>query len=438
MSRKYIQWLYSELPDLINKGILSAQDSERLKGYYGEATGGNKQKLILGIFGILGALLIGLGIILMLAHNWDELSRPVRAVISVTPLIITQILAVWTMMKRGESVALREGISTFFMLAIGSSIALIGQTYNISGSNANFVLTWMLLSVPIVYLMNVSFIAILYLIGITCWAGFAQAEIGYAFFFWFLFALIAPHIYQSAKNNIYSNRTAILFWGVSLCLCISTGIVLEGAIPGLWMIVYSALFAVLYLAGSLLSGESDGVWRNPLHTIGSLGIFVLSLILTYEWIWKGISWRHYRAYDNYNQLAVISDYTVVILFLMSAVCIFIIYARKRKDLKLLYGAMPVVSLLSYALSRYGVGTAILMIVFNIYLFALGIGTISAGFKSYKIGVVNAGMIIMMTLIAARFFDIDIGFTLKGLAFILLGVGFLAANVILIRRKGGAR
>jgi hypothetical protein len=42
------------------------------------------------------------------------------------------------------------------------------------------------------------------------------------------------------------------------------------------------------------------------------------------------------------------------------------------------------------------------------------------------------------LILARFFDSDIGFIVKGLVFILVGVSFLATNGWLVRRKGGAK
>jgi uncharacterized membrane protein len=39
------------------------------------------------LFSILGAALMGSGIILLLAHNWDQLSRVMRTVISFAPLV---------------------------------------------------------------------------------------------------------------------------------------------------------------------------------------------------------------------------------------------------------------------------------------------------------------------------------------------------------------
>jgi len=46
---------------------------------------------------------------------------------------------------------------------------------------------------------------------------------------------------------------------------------------------------------------------------------------------------------------------------------------------------------------------------------------------------NAGLLVLAALIMARFFDSQFGFVIRGIAFIVLGIGFLAANVCLVRR-----
>jgi hypothetical protein len=49
--------------------------------------------------------------------------------------------------------------------------------------------------------------------------------------------------------------------------------------------------------------------------------------------------------------------------------------------------------------------------------------------------VNTGLLVLSALIIARFFDSDLSFLARGVAFILLGAGFLTANVVILRRKG---
>src|SRR5574341_805611 len=233
---KHIQWLYRELPALMNDGVITAETADKLHAYYGDIKDGSKSRIALIIFGVLGALLVGSGIILLLAHNWDGLSRATRTVLSFAPLLIGQLMAGWTLVGKNESVAWREGTATFLMIAIGASISLIGQTYHLSGDTGKFLLAWMLLSVPLAYLLRATAPAILYLWGITAWAGVRQYEAGHALFFWPLAALVIPHFWQAAKENRYGIRAIILGWGISLSLCVATGIVLEGALPGLWIV----------------------------------------------------------------------------------------------------------------------------------------------------------------------------------------------------------
>ena len=47
------------------------------------------------------------------------------------------------------------------------------------------------------------------------------------------------------------------------------------------------------------------------------------------------------------------------------------------------------------------------------------------------------MLLLTALIVMRFFDTDVGFLIRGLAFIAAGVGFLVVNIILLKRRKGA-
>jgi uncharacterized membrane protein len=72
MKNKYVRWLYEELPVLVNRGVLSAESAEKIHGYYGTIGRHDGRRLMMRLFGILGAGLIGSGIIVLLAHNWEE------------------------------------------------------------------------------------------------------------------------------------------------------------------------------------------------------------------------------------------------------------------------------------------------------------------------------------------------------------------------------
>lgn len=62
----------------------------------------------------------------------------------------------------------------------------------------------------------------------------------------------------------------------------------------------------------------------------------------------------------------------------------------------------------------------------------------AGIRNNNLAVVNTGMLMLAILIIARFFDSDISFIIKGLVFIIVGIGFLVTNAILARRMRGVK
>jgi len=438
MSKKHVFWLYRELPELVSKGVLSDEAAERLRQHYGEAEPISKRRIALTIFSVVGAVLIGSGIILLLAYNWEQLTRPARVVLSLAPLIVGQALAAWTLWSGKESAAWRESTATFLMLGIGASIAVIGQTYHVPGDLGEFLFTWMILSLPLVYLMNASVTAV-YMAGITWWSGFTRFQQGTPQLFWLFLALAIPHIVQAARENRYAVRPIFLSWALALCVSVGTGFMMEGVLPGTWIIVYSALAAVFYLAGHRWFGKAPAMWQRPFETVGALGVAVLSLVLTFRGVWEHLGWRSFYWGAHISRIAVAADTILAVALTSAALTLITIHVRKGLSRHVVFGAMPVLAIIGFSFGINETGASIAMVLFNVYLFALSIVTISDGVRDNRLGTVNFGMLMLAALIVARFFDSDIGFVARGVGFIVIGIGFLATNLMLVQRgKGGAQ
>ena len=439
MNKKSIDWLYKELPGLVGKGVISGDSADKIRKHYGDVfpKGGKSTAFI--VCSILGSLLIGLGIILILAHNWKDMSRSTRTVLSFLPLVTSQLIAAWVLAKRNTSIAWREGIAVFLMLSIGSSIAMISQTYHIPGDLGNFLFIWMLLSIPIVYALDASIPLVLYLWGITSWAGYSQNTGGQAVFFWLLFILALPHFIKYLKKDKFSNRSVLLGWAFALCLCIATGITLEKALPGFWIVVYAGLFSVFYLMDKVYFPEERSTGARPFGSVGSIGICVTSFLLTYKWPWKRIGWGHYRAGGKFHEYAAFADYVLAALLAgFSVFLLFKMLKRERGQQRtkyLIFGAVSLIVLAWYAAVSSGVFSLRATLFFNAYLMIMGVISIVVGIEQSKTAEVNAGMFIIAALMSARFFDSSFGFVARGVAFILIGIIFLAANIFMRGRLG---
>jgi len=344
-------------------------------------------------------------------------------------------LAGWVLVCRPASAPWCEGAATIWGLTIGATISLVAQIYQIQGDAAQFFLTWILLGLPIVYLLRSSVAASLYCIGATTWVGCLTSPRPLSLWYWGLLALVLPHLAGVWRVNRFGWRAGLTGWVVALCLCTGTGIALEGALPGMWIVAYTGLLALMYLAGKRWYAGAPTLWQRPWQTAGAVGLGIVALELTYRWPWTEIQshWQHPWT----GGTAMIAGN-----LLAAGLAIAAIGAVARElphfgwaDLdRMIVGLAPVCGVAGYAAEVTRKLGTLGQAVFNVYLFVLGLGALIAGIRGNKLGTVNAGLVALAALIVARFFDTELSFLARGLAFIVIGIGFLATNGVMLRRK----
>ena len=436
MNKKSIQSLYDDLPQLVAQGVVTPDVDARLRVHYGPIEAARPARLAVIIFGVLGALLIGAGIILVLAHNWEDLSRPARTGLSFLPLMQAQVLAGWALVRRQQSLAWREGVGALLFLMIGASISLVAQTYHISGDLPGFLLTWSLLGLPLVYLFDAVVPALLALWGITEWACHLRFEDDCNAGYWLLTALLLPQLVRWFRAGRFQMRPTLLLWALCVSVTIAAGVTIERVLPGLWIILYAGLFSLMFLAGEFWFRDADGFWSRPLRHFGGAGVLTLSFLLTFEWPWREIGWNYWH-WERMHDTAwrVIPDAVLGSVVPLAAIILLVMTIRRRTPLGLILGSAPILATLGYCLSSLSETYAPAAGLFDLYLLAAGLWLLVSGIRIGKQGQMNVGLLAITALIIARFFDSDLSFLLRGLLFIALGVSFLVANIAMLRRKG---
>jgi len=131
----------------------------------------------------------------------------------------------------------------------------------------------------------------------------------------------------------------------------------------------------------------------------------------------------------------VADYALTVGVITSALVWMLQYVKQKDWMRTAFGAVPLVALLGYCLR--GNDTFFPMALCNLYLFTVSVYRLRLGIRKNDLGLINTAMFMMAALIVARFFDREIEFVLKGIVFILIGIGFLVTNFVMLRRKGGA-
>ena len=438
--RKDIEWLYNELPDLVEKNVITEETSSKIKEYYGVYhSKAQSFNIVFIISAILGALLIGLGIILLFAYNWDELSRTSRTILSFLPLVIAQIVYTYAVYKKENSIGWIEGASGFLMLMIGSSIALISQTYNLGGTMEQFLFTWMILSIPLLYLRNATFPLVLYLVGIT-WRYLLAYDWYYSSHdhgnklmeFWLLALAVVPNMFINIKPSSYTIRANITAWTFSLAAFFSCYrfIGFSGGLPYLFYL--TCLFTLLYIVGKFSFDQTNSIWKKPFQFIGILGIFIISISGTYSEVWEDYG-RGYFLWDTGHTVKDhFMDYLISILMSLVIVAGILYCKKKKKQLNLFPALFP--ALIGAGAMLTSNDNAMAAAIFcDIFIFAYGVYYIYQGVELGRFSLVNAGMFFVTFLIAIRFLSSDVSFVIKGIVFIVIGFGFLGVNYWLSKR-----
>ena len=174
MSLHHHRWLAEQLPAWEQEGIVTADGARRLREQYAaEPRGGLAQMIV----GAVGALLIGTGLIALLASNWDDFPRWVRLLLALGPLAATQGVS-WWVLGKGEAAKRwqQEAAALVQTLAVGAAMAIVSQIYNLPGTWADLVFWWCVVSVPLAWVLRSQAVAIAYLIGVTVWTVAESAD----------------------------------------------------------------------------------------------------------------------------------------------------------------------------------------------------------------------------------------------------------------------
>src|SRR5690606_23240665 len=120
------------------------------------------------------------------------------------------------------------------------------------GSVASLLLTWMLLILPVAYILNSGGASLLYIAGIT----YYTSHLNYFFssyseiwIYWLLLLLILPYYYYITKHRFYSYFTTLHHWALPLSLTIVLGGFADD--QGIWMyFAYFSLFGLFFIIGN--------------------------------------------------------------------------------------------------------------------------------------------------------------------------------------------
>lgn len=426
MDRQYqaMRWLLKELPTLRRKQLIDGQTHDTLKSYYeGElAAAPSVQKYLMLVLVGIGACMIAGGIISLLAHNWDMLPKMTRIAAAFIPLAAGTACGVYTIVRNKDE-RWKECSAVLTAAGVACFTALISQIYHIDGTLRDFMMLVLLVTLPLLYIFRSYCYAALYCFGLFMLEPYHFDPVNLAYL-----GGILPFLFCHLFLD-YNSRRAVFARYLTLPLLVFVLLNDVSVLMGLLVIA-----STLCIGGLIYSRRNVDFFRNPWLFTGWSVLTVILLIGSYS----GKIWDCFSSTRNF-----VPDMVLILPILFCGLAAALLFCTARRDGKrvLEYPELLVVAA-SFLLLP---GTALFGEFFmkwlcNLYLLILGITLTATGVRRRSFLFFNAGILQIIALAVCRFFDSDFSMLVRGTAFILLGIAFIAANMVIGRvfknRAGG--
>lgn len=136
-TRDKLQWLENQLPLWTERGVISPEQATDIRGQYGVLEPGTS--MARAVFSSIGAILIGLGVILFFAFNWADMAHWLKLIVIFIGLAGSQLAGWWFYPKRR---VLGESLFVLGTMMFGATIFLVSQIYHIDDHYPNAFLLW--------------------------------------------------------------------------------------------------------------------------------------------------------------------------------------------------------------------------------------------------------------------------------------------------------
>ena len=248
------------------------------------------------ILSIISSLLIGGGIISLIAYNWNDIPRFAKSIAAFVICIMAPVLyVVLTKLRKTEfEQKSKEFFAILWNLLFGGSIAFISQTYRMASNPVAFFIAWLFISIGITYALK-SYCSFCFSLLLT---------VIYCIYSQQFTCNVAVLFYPAMFLNYFfarKNKKCFYIWLIELISLIS--VVFEKCLPGLWIIAYVSI-------NVLLLNYAEKTNDRNCRILGYVQAFALAVILAIPHFWEKIGFAYYRDNALYNRFGGIVDYIV--------------------------------------------------------------------------------------------------------------------------------
>ncbi len=400
----FVARLSTEIAQWEHEGLVRPDQAQTLRARYGLLAGETPKTLhrsrIVYFLSLLGAVLVGVGVILLIGANWQAIPRWARIALLIVSTAAAYQTGYWMAFQSKRYPKLGMALLLLGSVLWGASIFLISQTYQLVGEGGGAgertaTLYWFLGVLPLAYvLLSQLHLALSLVIG-AVWLGMTLSATARMPF------QVHILVYLGVGVLLYSLSRLHSAWRP----------VRQFAIPYGWLGLFG-IFAGLYAFSFrdfwwIYGGELPEHWLPLAAVLIPAAVVVLALTLTYA----------RRDRESFAEA----------LGLLALLLLVLGIASQLPSLVMPAGY--------YSWEHGGLARFTLpMALFNLLLLAATVAVIALAWARHQPGLANFGMFVFFVQVVTRYFDLLKGMLSSGLMFVGAGLLLLVLGGVLERSR----
>lgn len=433
VSKSWIKRLLEEMKQWAVEGLITPEQQARISSRY---SGRLEYSRLTNTVITLGSILVGLGILLFVASNWDKLGRPEKISIIFAVISLFHLSGYYFRYVRSNHPGLGEGFQLIGAFAFGAGIWLVAQMYNIHYNFSAGILFWILGILPLVFVfrswMILALASVLSLIWISSYIGYYFQREAYGFFL-LLPVFVGLCYFLKQRFSLFVAIVSLAVWLTHFWLLkyvdanSSSG---NNALTAQLSLttLYSALGFILYRLG---------LWHERANTFTIFSFFykVLGMLFITLPVYSLTFSHHYPSGASSGFPSSIV-YLTGIALIVSTGTFFILrrpvendaLGRETKSILYFYALQLIALVFSFS---WPITSSL---AYNILLIVETLGFIYLGFLRHNIGIFRLAIAIFFLNALSRYFDIFWEMMSRSLLFILGGLLLIVLSIIVNRNR----
>jgi uncharacterized membrane protein len=423
---KQIRWLLAEIDRWQADGLVSAEQAGRLRQRYEPSpeTAAGTVPWGLLVFASAGAIVIGLGVILLFAYNWAEIPKFGKLALVFLAIIAAHAGGIRLLARPGWQPKLGEALTALGTMFYGAGIWLVAQIYNLDEHYPNGFLFWALGALAMAWAIRSTANGLLAVVLLAIW-GCTEAFDFHAPVFWSVL-LVAVGLLPLA----WKQRSGLLLAAslAAIQLLLAVNVFNWGG--GAQAFTATLAWAVLLVAAARLTDANHPDFSAGTRVMAFFGFgafIVCAYLLSFHRAADDLlDWA--RNYSSRPALAFAFSWSLFALGLAGWLRIaYRSLLQKELEIRREEWLLPIALLYCFGiayLGQRGWGSFVSWS-FNLMLLGFAIMWMWRGCQESRLRPTVLGSLLLGAVVLARYFDLFQSMASRGLAFIILGIIFVA-------------